>query len=114
MIGSGTVEVAGSDVCAVEMVKDKMAYLHTQSCGKCVFCREGTYQMSDILSDITEQKGKPEHIDLLIELGKAMKTGSICGLGKNAANPVMSSIELFREEFDVHIKEKRCPVKGDR
>ena len=114
MIGSGTLEVIGSDVCAVEMVKDKMAYLHAQSCGKCVFCREGTYQMSDILSDITENKGKPEDLDLLTELGEAMKTGSICGLGRNAANPVMSSIELFRDEYEVHIKEKRCPLKGDR
>ena len=114
MIGSGTLDVIGDDLCAIEMVKDRMAYLHTQSCGKCVFCREGTYQMSDIITDISEHKGKPEYIDLLIELGDAMKTGSICGLGRNAANPVMSSIELFRDEYEVHIKEKRCPVKGDR
>jgi NADH:ubiquinone oxidoreductase subunit F (NADH-binding) len=114
MIGSGTVEVIGSDICAVEMVKDRMAYLHTQSCGKCVFCREGTYQMSDILRDISDYKGKPEDMDLLIELGEAMKGSSICGLGKNAASPVMSSIELFRDEYDAHIREKRCPVHGER
>jgi NADH:ubiquinone oxidoreductase subunit F (NADH-binding) len=70
--------------------------------------------MSDILRDITEQKGKPGDLDLLIELGEAMKGNSICGLGKNAANPVISSIELFRDEYEIHIKEKRCPVKDGR
>jgi len=109
IIGSGTIEVFNSDSCAVEMTRDVISYVHTQSCGKCVFCREGTYQMSDILNDISEYMGKPQDLDLLIELGEAMKVGCICGLGQTAPNPVLSSIKLFRNDYDVHIKEKRCP-----
>jgi len=110
IIGSGTVEVFDSDSCAVEMTKDIISYIHTQSCGKCVFCREGSYQMSDILKDISEHLGKPQDLDLLIELGEEMKIGCICGLGRTAPNPVLSSIQLFRKEYEVHIKEKRCPI----
>jgi len=112
MIGSGTVEVFGSDSCAVEMTKDIISYIHTQSCGKCVFCREGSYQMSDILKDISKHLGKPQDLDLLIELGEEMKIGCICGLGRTAPNPVLSSIKLFRNEYEVHIKEKRCPINS--
>jgi len=92
------------------MARDIISYLQTQSCGKCVFCREGSYQMADILKDISEQMGKPQDLDLLIELGEAMKSGCICGLGQTAPNPVLSSIKLFHNEYDVHIKEKRCPI----
>jgi len=111
IIGSGTVEVFDSDSCAVEMTKDIISYLQTQSCGKCVFCREGTYQMSDILKDISEYMGKPQDLDLLNELGEEMKIGCICGLGRTAPNPVLSSIRLFRHEYDAHIKGKRCLIK---
>jgi NADH-quinone oxidoreductase subunit F len=110
IIGSGTVEVFDSDSCAVEMTRDIISYIQTQSCGKCVFCREGSYQMSDILQDIAECKGEPQDLDLLIELGEAMKVGCICGLGQTAPNPVLSSIKLFRRDYDAHIKEKRCPI----
>jgi NADH-quinone oxidoreductase subunit F len=110
IIGSGTVEVFNNDSCAVEMTKDIISYIQTQSCGKCVFCREGSYQMMDFLKDISENMGKPQDIDLLIELGEAMKIGCICGLGRTAPNPVLSSIRLFRNEYEVHIKEKRCPI----
>ncbi len=113
IIGSGTVEVFDTGSCAVGMAYEKITYLHSQSCGKCVFCREGTYQMSDMLGDITDSKGKNEYLDLITELAQAMKIGCICGLGRNAWNPVMSSIVLFRDEYDAHINEKRCPVKGD-
>ena len=109
MIGSGTLEVFDSDSCAVEATRDILSYIQAQSCGKCVFCREGTYQMADILKDISEHEGKPQDLDLLIELGEGMKIGSICGLGRTAANPVLSSIRLFRREYETHIKEKRCP-----
>jgi NADH:ubiquinone oxidoreductase subunit F (NADH-binding) len=114
IIGSGTVEVFDSDSCAVEMTKDIISYLQTQSCGKCVFCREGTYQMSDILKDISDYMGKPQDLDLLNELGEEMKIGCICGLGRTAPNPVLSSITLFRHEYDAHIKGKRCPVNNKR
>jgi NADH-quinone oxidoreductase subunit F len=114
IIGSGTVEVFDSDSCAVEMTKDIISYIQTQSCGKCVFCREGSYQMSDILNEISEHLGKPQDLDLLIELGEAMKIGCICGLGRTAPNPVLSSIKLFRNEYEVHIKEKRCPLQDEK
>ena len=68
--------------------------------------------MSDILKDISDKKGKPQDLDLLEELGTAMRNGCICGLGRSASNPVLSSIELFRDEYDNHIKEKKCPYDG--
>ncbi len=111
IVGSGTVKVYDASHCAVEMAKDVMTYLQAQSCGKCVFCREGTYQMLDILADISEGKGKPDDIDMLLELAGGMKVGSICGLGRTASNPVVSSIELFRGDYDAHVKEKKCPKK---
>jgi len=110
IIGSGTVEVFGDDTCAVEMARDAISYIQTQSCGKCVFCREGSLQMSQILADIADNRGSPRDLDLLTELGEGMKTGSICGLGQTAPAPVLSSIKLFRSDYDAHIKEKRCPA----
>jgi NADH-quinone oxidoreductase subunit F len=114
IIGSGTVEVFDSDSCAVEMTRDTLSYIHAQSCGKCVFCREGSYQMADILKDISEHMGKPQDLDLLMDLGEKMKIGCICGLGRTAPNPVLSSIKFFRNEYDVHIKEKRCPLRDGK
>ncbi len=111
IIGSGTIIVHAGGSCAVEMARDAMAYLQAESCGKCVFCREGTYQMLDILGDITDNKGKPEDLELLAKLAEGMRTGSICGLGINAANPVTSSIRLFQSDYDCHIKDKKCPAK---
>jgi NADH-quinone oxidoreductase subunit F len=110
IMGSGTINVIAGETCAVEMTEGLMSHVQSQSCGKCVFCREGTLQMSDILKDIAQGEGKAQDIDLLIELGEEMKVGSICGLGRSAANPVLSSIKLFRHDYDVHIKEKRCPM----
>ncbi|HEY78205.1 MAG TPA: NADH-quinone oxidoreductase subunit F [Dehalococcoidia bacterium] len=112
IIGSGTVEVFDSDSCAVEMTRDVISYLQTQSCGKCVFCREGSYQMSDILQDIADGKGEPKDLDMLTELGEAMKIGCICSLGRTLPNPVLSSMRLFDSDYAVHIKEKRCPSNG--
>jgi NADH:ubiquinone oxidoreductase subunit F (NADH-binding) len=111
IMGSGTIKVYDSDSCAVEMARDVISYLQTQSCGECVFCREGTYQMADILNDICEGKGKPEDLDLLIELGKGMKSGSICGLGLTAPAPVLSSIRIFGGDYEAHLKGKKCPAK---
>jgi NADH-quinone oxidoreductase subunit F len=114
IIGSGTIEVYDNDSCAVEMARDVMAYLQAESCGKCVFCREGTYQMLDILTDIADNKGKEADLDLLQEIAEGMKTGSICGLGCTAPAPVLSSLELFRNDYDAHIKEKRCGATSKR
>jgi NADH-quinone oxidoreductase subunit F len=113
VIGSGTLELIDDTACTVEMAMRKISYLREQSCGKCVFCREGTFQMSDILEDICKGNGGPQDIDMLNEIGEQMKTGCICDLGRTAANPVLSSIELFRDEYEIHIKEKRCPAKSD-
>jgi len=107
-MGSTTIEVFDTEHCAVEMTEERMAYLQTQSCGKCVFCREGTLQMSDILRSLVGEGGTPQDLDLLCELGEAMRTGCICAIGWTAANPVLSSIGLFREEYEGHIKEKKC------
>lgn len=110
-MGSGTINVVADNTCAVEMTEKLMAFLQSQSCGKCVFCREGTLQMSDILQDIAQGEGKEQDLDLLKELGEEMRIGAICGFGQGVANPVLSSMKLFRHEFDVHIKEKRCPIQ---
>jgi NADH-quinone oxidoreductase subunit F len=114
IIGSGTIQVFNDTHCVVETVNTMMSYLQSQSCGKCVLCREGTLQMADILTDISEGKGSPKDLELLIEIGEAMPTGSICGLGKTASNPVLSSIKHFRADYDIHINEKRCPKMTSR
>jgi NADH-quinone oxidoreductase subunit F len=110
IVGSGTIDVFDDSWCAVKMAGECIAYLQTQSCGKCVFCREGTIQIASILVDIEANGGRPNDLEMVIELGEMMKTNTICGLGKAAANPVLSSIRLFREEYDAHIKEKKCLV----
>jgi NADH-quinone oxidoreductase subunit F len=108
IIGSGTIEIFDNDSCAVEITRDTMSYLQAESCGKCVFCREGTYQMLDILNDIADNKGKEADLDLLQEIAEGMKTGSICGLGRTAPAPVLCSLKLYRSDYDAHIKEKKC------
>lgn len=106
--GSGTIEIFYSDSCAVEIAKDAMSYIQAFSCGKCVFCREGSYQMFSILEDISNNVAKPQDIDTLIDLGENMKSGCLCSFGRIAPTPVLSSIKYFSHEYDAHIKEKRC------
>jgi NADH-quinone oxidoreductase subunit F len=103
-IDSGTIEVFDSDSCMVDTTKDAMSYLQSQSCGKCLFCREGCLQMLTILEDISDNRGKPQDLDLLAELGEEMRTACLCIFGRTAPNPVLSSIRLFREEYDERIK----------
>ncbi len=107
---SASIEVFDTERCAVEMTEERMVYLQAQSCGKCVFCREGTLQMADILGSIAGQGGTSQDPDLLRELGEAMRTGCICAVGRTAANPVLSSLKLFRHDYDAHIKGKKCPA----
>ena len=109
MIGSGTIEVIGRGSCVVQMARKILTHVLSHSCGKCVFCREGTYQMADILKDILEHSAKPQALDLLIELGEAMKTGCTCDFGRTAPNPVLSSIKLFRSDYEAHIKGQNFP-----
>jgi len=111
IMGSGGVIVADSDTCMVDLAKKSLSFAQAESCGECVFCREGTTQMLEILTDITEGRGKPDDLDLLLELGEGAKLGSLCALGRTAPNPVLTTIQNFREEYEAHIKRKQCPAK---
>ncbi|MCE5253976.1 MAG: NADH-quinone oxidoreductase subunit F [Actinomycetia bacterium] len=114
VMGSGTLRVIGDggSVCAVEMARETMFLLRDQSCGKCAACREGTYQLAGMLDDIAGFRAKPGDLELMMELCAAMKTGSICGLGRTAPLPLLSSLKLFADDFSAHIDAGRCPVKG--
>lgn len=111
IMGSGGMVVMDEDTCMVDIARYFLDFTRKESCGECVPCRLGTKQMLDILEDITQGKGKPEDIDLLVELGEAVKLGSLCGLGQTAPNPVLTTIRYFRKEYEAHINEKRCPAK---
>lgn len=110
MMGSGGMVVGDEDTCMIDMAKYFVSFLVTESCGKCVPCREGLKRMKEILERISEGEGKEEDIELLEELGFILENGSLCGLGKSAANPVLTSIKYFRDEYEVHIREKKCPA----
>ncbi len=111
MIGSGGLVVMNKQTCMVKMARFFMQFTQNESCGKCVLCREGTKQMLALLDDIIEGKGTHETIDLLEDLAGAVKKGSLCGLGKTAPNPVLSMLDYFREEYNTHVIQKRCPAK---
>lgn len=111
IMGSGGMVVMDEDNCMVDVARYFLEFTQKESCGKCVPCRLGTKQMLDILNDITQGRGKPEDIDLLEEMGFAIKRGSLCGLGQTAPNPVLSTIRYFRQEYEAHINEKKCPSK---
>lgn len=109
MIGSGGLVVMDNHTCMVEIAQFFMNFTQNESCGKCVPCREGTKRMLAILNQITEGNGQDGDIDLLLELADTICATSLCGLGKTAAFPVISTIKSFREEYEAHIYEKRCP-----
>jgi NADH-quinone oxidoreductase subunit F len=109
-MGSGGVIAMDEDNCMVDTAKFFIDFIQKESCGKCTHCRLGTKQMLDILEDITTGKGKMEQLDLLVELGQDIRNGSLCGLGRTAPNPVLTSIRYFRDEFEAHIVDKRCPA----
>ncbi|MDI6844964.1 MAG: NADH-quinone oxidoreductase subunit NuoF [Candidatus Saccharicenans sp.] len=110
IMGSGGMIVMDEKTCMVDVAKYFLNFLRDESCGKCISCREGTQRMWEIVSDITEGKGKPGDLELLEELAIATKEASMCGLGQTAANPVLSTLRYFREEYEAHIYEKRCPA----
>lgn len=112
IMAAGALEVYAAGRCGVEMAKDAVAHLHEESCGKCVFCREGSRQLLDILTDLSEGRAGEEQMALLRELGEAMKTAGICSIGRGAALPVLSALELFPGDFKAHLVEKRCPEGG--
>ena len=110
MMGSGGMIVMDEDTCMVDVARYFIKFLTEESCGKCVPCREGLDRMLDILTDITEGRGKEEDIELMEELGGVIKEASLCALGGTAPNPVLSTIRYFLEEYEAHIRGKRCPA----
>ena len=108
LVCSGNLMVASDHRCAVDLARNALLVLESESCGKCVYCREGTIQMVEILSDILEGRGKPDDLSVLTDLGKAMKDGAFCAFGRKAPDPVLSTIRDFREEYEAHIKEQKC------
>ena len=110
MMGSGGMIVMDDKTCMVDTAKYFMNFLRGESCGKCTTCREGTQRMYEILEAISNGDGKEGDIELLEELSWAVAEGSLCALGQTAPNPVLSTIRYFRDEYEAHIKEKRCPA----
>ncbi len=108
MIGSGGLVVMDDNTCMVEVARFFMNFTQNESCGKCVPCREGTKRMLEILERIVAGKGKMEDLDLLEELATTITDTALCGLGKSAALPVMSTLKLFRDEYVEHVVDKRC------
>jgi NADH-quinone oxidoreductase subunit F len=110
MMGSGGLIVMDEDTCMVDTARYYTEFLAYESCGKCIPCREGLRRMLAILTDISTGHGKEGDIELIEELVEVLQEASLCALGKSAANPVMSTIRYFREEYEAHIREKRCPA----
>jgi NADH-quinone oxidoreductase subunit F len=110
MMGSGGMIVMDEDTCMVDVARYFIAFLTDESCGKCVPCREGLRQMHRILTNITQGKGKQGDIELLEELAETAVDASLCALGKSAPNPFLSTLKYFRQEYEAHINEKRCPA----
>ncbi len=108
MIGSGGLVIMDEDTCMVEVARFFMNFTQNESCGKCIPCREGTKRMLEILEDIVAGKGTLEQLDILKELGEAITDTALCGLGKSAALPVLSTLRLFRDEYVEHVVDKKC------
>ncbi len=110
MVGSGGLVVMSDKTCIVEVARFFMNFTQNESCGKCVPCREGTKNMLAILQKIVDGKGTMDDIETLETLAKDVKEGSLCGLGKTAPNPVLSTLKYFRDEYIAHIQDKTCPA----
>jgi NADH-quinone oxidoreductase subunit F len=119
IMGSGGLVVLDENTCMVDLAKFFMEFIQSESCGKCIPCREGTRQMLQILQSITHNRRGEEGMDALLrvrgvmvlkELGEAIKNSSLCGLGQTAPNPVLSTLKWFRDEYEAHIYERRCPA----
>lgn len=110
MMGSGGMIVMDEKTCMVDIARYFIEFLESESCGKCVPCREGIKRMRDILEDICAGKGQKGDIELLRSMSEAIIDGSLCALGGSAPNPVLSTIRYFRDEYEAHIHDKRCPA----
>jgi NADH-quinone oxidoreductase subunit F len=110
MMGSGGMVIMDEDTCMVDVARYFLDFTQKESCGKCTFCRIGTKHLLRILERITKGEGREGDLEQLETLSRDIKTGSLCGLGKTAPNPVITSLRYFRDEYEAHIKEKRCPA----
>ncbi len=110
MVGSGGLVVMNQQTCMVSVARFFMQFAQNESCGKCVLCREGTRQMLALLDEIIAGEATAETLKVLEETARAVKVGSLCGLGKTAPNPVLSTLKYFREEYEAHVFDKRCPA----
>ncbi len=111
IMGSGGMVVMDETTCMIDVAKFFLDFTQKESCGKCTFCRTGTKRMLEILTRITEGKGEESDIEKLEELSYQIKDSSLCGLGQTAPNPVLTTIKYFREEYEAHIRDKKCPAK---
>lgn len=112
MMGSGGMVVTDEDNCMVDMAKYFLAFTQAESCGKCIPCREGTKRMLDILEKITKGEGTEEDLVVLEDLSYMIAESSLCALGGSAPNPVLTTLKYFREEYEAHVREKKCPAKS--
>jgi len=110
MMGSGGMIVMDENTCMVDMARYFLDFLEDESCGKCVPCREGIKRMLEIVVDITKGRGKEEELELLEELAEMVRNFSLCGLGQTAPNPVLSTLRYFRDEYEAHVIDKKCPA----
>ena len=110
IMGSGGMIVMDEETCIVDIASYFLSFTQAESCGKCVPCRLGTKQMLDILDGIASGRSKVENLVLLGELAEDIKSGSLCALGGTAPNPVLTSLRYFRDEYEEHISQKRCPA----
>jgi NADH:ubiquinone oxidoreductase subunit F (NADH-binding)/(2Fe-2S) ferredoxin len=110
IMGSGGLIVMDEGTCMVDVARYFLDFLRSESCGKCTTCREGIAAMHDIVADICNGEGKPEHIGLLEDLAEAVKDASLCALGGTAPNPVLSTLRYFNDEYEAHIRDKKCPA----
>ncbi len=110
MIGSGGLVVMNDKSCMVEVARFFMNFTQNESCGKCVPCREGTKRMLELLNDIVEGRGTMEHLEILEELADTVSNTALCGLGKSAPSPVISTMKYFKDEYIAHVRDKKCPA----
>ena len=111
MVGSGGLVVMNKDTCMIRIARFFMQFTQNESCGKCVLCREGTKQMLSLLDDIIEGRATEKTLTVLRQLAKAVKVGSLCGLGKTAPNPILSTMAQFADEYKAHVFDKKCPTR---
>ncbi|MFC1718430.1 NADH-ubiquinone oxidoreductase-F iron-sulfur binding region domain-containing protein, partial [Candidatus Poribacteria bacterium] len=110
MMGSGGMVVMDEDTCMVDVARYFLDFTQRESCGKCVPCRIGTKRVLEILTRIVEGEGEEGDVELLEEMSATIRDSSVCALGRTAPNPVLTTIRFFRDEYDAHIRDKRCPA----